>query len=432
MRAMSRGRCSGLATREGSLPQSGSLAFRGRRGARALAATASCVTAVLLATTGAQAVETRTIYSSLPMVGEQRESTEDVVRGEQMALEQASFAVDGVPVRLVSLNDGSEVSGRWEPGAVTRNARRAANDPSAIAYLGEFNSAGSALSIPLLNEAGILQVSPSNTYVGLTRREGGYAGEPDTYYPTGERTYGRVAPADHLQAGAVARYLQLVGVRRLFVVDDGSVYGKGLADLVRARLRARGIALVGRARLTGHGRNAVSIARRIRPARAGAMFFGGITANGPVRLWREVHRVNPRLPLFGGDGVGDSFFTRQIPRAAALRTRITLPTLPAARYPEEAQSFFTAFHARFGHRAQPYAIFGYEAMSLVLDCLHRAGPDADRAAVVAQLFKTADRVSVLGHYSIDRFGDTTLSVYGGYRISKLGSLVYERTIDSSR
>ena len=372
------------------------------------------------------------MYSSLPLVGDQRESTEDVLRGEQLALEQASFAVDGVPVRLVSLNDGGEGSGRWEPGAVTSNARRAANDPTTIAYLGEFNSGGSALSIPLLNEAGILQVSPSNTYVGLTRREGAYAGEPDTYYPTGKRTYGRVAPADHLQAQAVARYLQLIGVRHLFVVDDGGVYGKGLANLVRARLRARGIALVGRARLSGRGRNAGSIARRPGFARAGAMFFGGITANGAVRLWREVHRVNPRLALFGGDGIGDTFFARQIPRGAALRTRITLPTLPADTYSEAAQAFFTAFRARFGHPAQPYAIFGYEAMSLVLDCLHRAGPDADRAGVVAQLFKTADRMSVLGQYSIDRFGDTTLSVYGGYRISKLGNLVYERTIDSSR
>ena len=162
------------------------------------------------------------------------------------------------------------------------------------------------------------------------------------------------------------------------------------------------------------------------------MFYGGITENGAVGLWREVHRANPRAALFGGDGVGDSFFTRQIPRGAAQRTRITLPTLPPSRYPSAAQAFFTAFRARFGHPAQPYAIYGYEAMALVLDCLHRAGPAADRAAVVGQFFKTADRASVLGRYSIDRSGDTTLSLYGGYRVSRLGNLVYERTIDSAR
>jgi branched-chain amino acid transport system substrate-binding protein len=391
-----------------------------------------CLAAAHMPIGVAWGLETRTVYSSLPLVGEQQASTEDVVRGEQLALEQAGSTVDGVPVRLVSLNDGSEGSGRWAPGAVASDAERAAQDPSTIAYFGEFNSAASAISIPILNEAGILQVSPSNTYVGLTRPEGADFGEPLKYYPTGARTYGRVAPADHLQARAMSRYLQIRGVRRVFLVDDGEVYGKGLADLVRARLRGRGVAVVGRARLAKSARNASAVARQVRRARAGAMFFGGITENGAVRLWREVHRVNPSAALFGGDGIGDSFFTRQIPRGAALRTRVTLPARPPSAYPPSAQAFFAAFRARFGHPAQPYAIFGYETMALALDCLHRAGPGADRAAIVAQFFSTRDRESVLGRYSIDRFGDTTLPLYGGYRVSNLGNLVYDRTLDSSR
>ena len=73
-------------------------------------------------------------------------------------------------------------------------------------YLGEFNSGGSAISLPITNEAGILQVSPSNTYVGLTRAEGADKGEPDKYYPSGKRTFGRVVPADHIQAAAQVAY----------------------------------------------------------------------------------------------------------------------------------------------------------------------------------------------------------------------------------
>jgi len=65
-----------------------------------------------------------------------------------------------------------------------RNARRAAADSSAIGYIGEFNSGASAISMPILSEAGIPQISPSNTYVGLTRSGSGAApGEPDKYDP---------------------------------------------------------------------------------------------------------------------------------------------------------------------------------------------------------------------------------------------------------
>jgi branched-chain amino acid transport system substrate-binding protein len=72
---------------------------------------------------------------------------------------------------------------------------------------------------------------------------------------------------------------------------------------------------------------------------------------------------------------------------------------------------------RFGHAPAPYAEYGYEAMALVLDAMRRAGPQADsRDAVRRELFATRDRDSVLGRYSIDRFGDTTLATYGALRV----------------
>ena len=107
----------------------------------------------------------------------------------------------------MSLDDSTAAAGKWEPGATSSNARKAAQDKSTIAYLGEFNSGASAISIPILNQAGILQVSPSNTAVGLTRTEpGADKGEPDKYYPTGKRTYGRVVPTDDIQGARRPRY----------------------------------------------------------------------------------------------------------------------------------------------------------------------------------------------------------------------------------
>jgi branched-chain amino acid transport system substrate-binding protein len=384
--------------------------------------------AAALALPATAAAEDLTIYSSLPLVGVIKPQAQDTLRGEQLALEQAAGRAGAFSVRLVSLNDGTRRAGTWTPERAAANARRAVSDDSTIAYLGEFNSAASSISIPGLNEAGILQVSPANAYVGLTRREAAQPGEPRRYAPAGYRTFGRIAPADHLQAAAMAALLQQEGVRRLYVVDDLEIYGDGLADMVRSRAPARGIRLAGRRHL--RERNAAAIARSIRRSRADALFFGGVAENGAARLWRAVHRRNPKLKLFAAEGVTDRAFARGIPRGAAQRTLITNPTLDPAAYPPAAQGFYAAFRARFGHAPGAYGLYGYEAMSVTLDAIAHAG-SRDRRAVVNAFFATKDRDSVLGRYSIDANGDTTLSTYGVLRIAG-GRFVADRTIDSSR
>ena len=61
------------------------------------------------------------------------------------------------------------------------------------------------MTIPILNKGGLAQISPANTYVGLTTDEpGSEQGEPDKYYPTGERTYARIVPKDTIQGAALA------------------------------------------------------------------------------------------------------------------------------------------------------------------------------------------------------------------------------------
>jgi hypothetical protein len=97
------------------------------------------------------------------------------------------------------------------------------------------------------------------------------------------------------------------------------------------------------------------------------MLWAGITQNGAARLWKAVHRRNPRLKLFGPDGVAEPAFSRRLSRGAAKRTLLTDPALDPAAYPPAAQGFYAAFRARFGKEPEPYAIQGYEAMSVVLD-----------------------------------------------------------------
>src|SRR6266480_4369233 len=244
-----------------------------------------------------------TIYSSLPLQGDSRPQSESVVNGEKLALQEHGGKVGNYTIKYVSLDDSTAATGKWEPGATSSDARKAAQDKSTIVYLGEFNSGASAISIPILNEAGILQISPANTYVGLTRSEAADKGEPDKYYPSGKRTYGRVVPADHIQAAAQVSYQKDQGCKQLYILNDKEVYGKGIADGVEAGAESAGIKVVSNDGIDTKAANFRSLATKIKGSGADCMFFGGIVENKAVQVWRDVHAANPTMKLFGPDGV---------------------------------------------------------------------------------------------------------------------------------
>jgi branched-chain amino acid transport system substrate-binding protein len=390
--------------------------------------------AVLVLAAASAKAATLTVYSSMPLVGRDAPEAKDIVRAEQLALSQAG----PIGVRLRSLNDATRAADSWDPSRVALDARTAAFDPTTIAYLGEYNSGGSAVSIPIINQLGALQISPDNTYPGLTERTGLRGpGEPDKYYPTGERTFGRLIPTDVVQAGAIAASIREQRVQRVLLVDDGDLYGHELAILVRRRLSGTAIRTIGPLRFRTSTRQASAIARRLRAGRADAAFFGGVVEDHPDRLWRALHRSRPAAKLFGPDGLTDEGFARRLRGSLARSTFLTSTALPQRAYPPAAQPFFAAFRQRYGRAPHGFAIDGYEAMRLVLDDIAAArraiAPSTDldalRPAVLAQFFATRDRASPLGTYSIAPTGDTTLGRIGAYRVTAAGRLRFDHVID---
>jgi branched-chain amino acid transport system substrate-binding protein len=369
-----------------------------------------------------------TIYSSLPLQGDSRPQSVSVNNGEQLALEKAGSKAGKFSITYKKLDDATAAAGKWDPGATSADARKAAQDKSTIAYLGEFNSGASAISIPILNEAGILQISPSNTAVGLTRSKGADKGEPDKYYPSGKRTYGRVVPADHIQAAAQVTYQKDSGCTKLYILNDKEVYGKGLADQVVSSAKTQGLTVLGNDGIDPKAANYRATAGTIKSKGADCVFFGGITQNNAVQLWKDLNAAMPSAKLFGPDGVAESAFSSKIGSKAEKQTYITNPTLDPKLYPTAGQDFFKEYKAKYGKDPEPYAIYGYEAMSIALQAITNAGAKGnDRQAVIDAFYKIKDRQSVLGTYSIDPNGDTTLSDYGGNRIQG-GKLTFDKVI----
>jgi branched-chain amino acid transport system substrate-binding protein len=396
---------------------------RGTRIAAALVAVVavpSLVAARHTPTPAETAQQRVTVYSSMPLQGAGRPQALAVVRGARLALEEAGGRAGPHPVRYVSLDNSTARAKVWTPEATSVNARRAAQDGSAVAYIGEFNSGASAISIPILNEVPIAQISPTNTAIGLTRGgPGADLGEPPKYYPTGRRHYFRITPNDRVQAGALAVAMRGRGCRRVAVLNDGEVFGAGVGALVRRSARRIGLRVVHSSRIRVRARRHRGLARRVRRSGARCVAYTGITANGAVRLFRDLARALPRARLFGTDGIAESGFAD--PREGGVspkvgrRVLVTVATRAPAAMPEAGRAMLQRYATRYGQQfPDPFAIQGYESMRLVLDAVAAVGPR--RRAVIRWLHDVRDRQSVLGRYSFDRHGDTTLRDYGLYRI----------------
>ena len=376
-----------------------------------------------------------TIYSSLPLQGAARAQAVATVNGAKLALEQAGGKVGDFPIEYVSLDDSTAQAGGWEPGQTSANARKAISDDSTIAYIGEFNSGATAVSLPLLNEAGIAQVSPGNTAVGITSDDPGAGpGEPDKYYPTGNRTYARILPKDTYQGAALAALAKEEGCASAYILNDKEVYGTGLASNVELAAEKVGLEIEGNEGIDKNAPNYRSLGSKIKGTGAECFIYSGITANNAVQIFKDMAVALPDGALLGPEGVGETGFFDSgeggLPPDVASRVLITIPGLAPEEYPPAGQEFLERYQEEYGEKnPDRYAVYGYEAMSLILDSIERAGAGGgDRAAVVEQLLATKDREGVFGKYSIDENGDITLTPYGVYRIED-DAMVFDRSVE---
>lgn len=384
---------------------------------------------------GETAAKTLNVYSSLPMQGAQRQQSTAVVNGAKLALEQNGGKAGDITIKYTPLDDSTAQAGAWTPEATQANARKAAQDDSIGGYLGEFNSGASAISIPILNEAGVPQISPANTAVGLTSSDPGAApGEPDKYYPTGSRNYARIVPRDTIQGAALVSLMKQDGCTKVAVTNDKEVYGAGLARNVELAAKDQGLTITSNDPIDKNAPNYRSLASKAKGQGADCFFYAGITANNAVQLFKDFAAALPNAKLYGPDGVAEPSFADPkeggIPADVAKRTKATVATLAPDEYPPDGQQFFDEYAQKYGEKnPSPYAIYGYESMSLLLDAIKRSGT-GEKADIIKAIFATKDRKSVLGTYSIDENGDTTLTDYGVYSI-KGGELTFDETIKAA-
>lgn len=352
------------------------------------------------------------IVTSFPMRG--IAIGRSIVDAVELALTEVNGQVAGYPVELVKLDDGNE-TGQWSADLEKANVEQAVADPSVIAYIGPLNSGAAKVSIPIASRAGLLQISPSATWPGLTK-VGFEPGEPARFYPTGQRTFYRTCPTDDVQGPAAALWAKALGFRTVYIIDDGEAYGKGLADLFEQRAASAGLQVVGHETIDKTATDFMVTMSNLWRWKPDLVYFGGYTPNGAVPLLNQMRSVKPAITaaFMGADAIVDTAFV-QGGGAHAEGVYATLVGVPPSQLTGPGQAFFQAYQARYNRPPEAFAHYGYDAARVVFQAL-AAAPTKDRPGVLKAMATLQTLEGASGPFSFDANGDTTLIIVSGNQV----------------
>lgn len=354
------------------------------------------------------------IVSSLPRIGSAKAQTDTIVNGINMALDEAGDKAGPFTIEYTDMDDATAGAGAWTSEQETGNALRASDDPDVMVYIGTYNSGAAKISIPILNKAGLLMISPANTWPGLTKPGKGDPGEPEIYRPSGKLNYVRVVPTDDLQGALSAAWAKEMGVKRVYVLDDNEVYGKGIADLFAEACQELGILVLGHESIDTKAQEFKSLMTAIKATRPDLLYFGGTTQTKGGQLAKDMVAVGLHCPIMAPDGCHENAFIASAGRANVDgRAYITFGGLPPDALTGKGKEFVERYRAKYRSPPEAYAMYGYEAAKVALDAIERAGVK-DRAAIVKAALATKNfSKGALGTWSFDENGDTTLATISG-------------------
>ena len=205
---------------------------------------------------------------------------------------------------------------------------------------------------------------------------------PGKYYPSGRRNFLRVVAADEFQGGIGAHVMKSeLGVRKVYVLDDGSLYGKGVADWFANRAKASNLTVVGHAQWNRFEVNYRALMKEIKRSGADGVYIGGNFSRNGRRLIKDKLQIlggNKRVKLLVSDGfVGDAF----------LKVK--------------------GVNGAYGTRPADSVEATKAATQVLLDAIGRS--DGSRKDVINKLFSTK-LVTVIGPMSFDKYGDPRKAV----------------------
>jgi branched-chain amino acid transport system substrate-binding protein len=377
---------------------------------------ATDIAAVTATTPAGPAPPVIKIGVDLPLNGTDAELGEPVLNGAILAVEEANaqgeIVLDGVGYKLELVTRDDAIDGKQNPLQAGRNANYFVRDPQVLAVVGPYDSSLVPEIVPKLNAAGLAQISPADTSPGSTTDQ--------RFRPSGKVTYFRVCATDDLQARAISQYmLTALHLERIYVLDDTTPYGKGLADSVERYFNELGGTVLGHEGLPSELAQLRTYVTRIVESGAQVVVYSGTVNDNIALMTKEVSSSGVTFPPFVLVGEPGNLESRFVSFAGhrAEGTYATLIGLEANEL-STATSFVNAYNERFQAAMGVYSVNGYQAIRIIIDAIKRAGR-FDREAVRQAIASTQLTGEPMDQIAFDENGDIKSSWVSIYQVIEL-------------
>jgi branched-chain amino acid transport system substrate-binding protein len=372
------------------------------------------------------------IYTSWPMQGAMLAEGTGMKNGVDMAVAEVNGVVAGYCLEVVNLDDASPQTGSWDGAVEAENANKAVGDPLAIVYIGTYNSGAAKISIPINNRAHMAQITPANTYPGLTRKSGAAPGEPEIYRPMGFVNYFRVPPPDDVQGTVGAKWAKQLGHKKVYILNDQQLYGKGIADVFETAAKKFGIQVASNEGYDAKQPDQKPLLTKVRASGADLVYLAGVVDSGApivVRQMKDLGLVSARgVKVIGPDGLYQDDLLKGATCDAVLATdfRLTFASLPFEKMKGIGANTYENYKKKFGKEPTSYALYAAESARIAIDGIKRAAADiekgttpmAKREAVRKAIAGLKNFEGLNGKFSFDENGDTTLETMSGFKVVK--------------
>jgi branched-chain amino acid transport system substrate-binding protein len=345
-----------------------------------------------------------------PLSGELSALGLGIKNSVDLAIKQANEdnAIPGWTLELAAEDDQAS------PEVGKNAATKLAADDEVVAVVGTLNSSVSQSVQPVLNSAGILQISPANTNDTLTKGAD-FASNPERPFDN----YFRVCTTDSIQGPFAARYIfNELKLKKVATVHDKKTYGQGLVDAFSGEFTKLGGTIVSSQTINPDDKDFGAVISKIKPSAPQLLYYGGeYPQSGPLSQQMKAAGLN--IPLMGGDGMysGDYIKLAGSGGTGDLATSVGAPTEEL----ETAKKFVSDYEAAAYKEAyEAYGAYSYDAGQAVVLALKEALGGADdaksaRAAAIEAMGKVSFD-GVTGAVAFDEFGDTTTKVLTVYKV----------------
>ncbi len=384
----------------------------GAAGAAAAGLFAGCGGCNSSNTSGAEG--TIRLVSSLPRTGSARGQTNTIVNGIQMAIDDYGAKIGNFKIEYSDWDDATAAAGAWDGPTEKANAQKAIADPDVMAYIGPYNSNAAKISMPELNDAGLVQISPAVTWPGLTKKITGVApDEPEKYRPSKRITFCRVCTTDDLQGPLAADFaFEELKVKKVYILNDKELYGEGLAKMFKQQCDKIGLQTVGEDGIDTAAIEYGGLMTKIKGLNPDLVYFGGTTQSKGGQIAKDMVKSGLTCPMLAPDGCYEQAF---IDSAGAdnlnNRVYVTVVGLDPSQLTGKGAEFVKKYKEKYKNDPEAFAVYGYECAKVVLEAIKKVNKK-DREeilkAVLATKDFTAGAVGGGSGWSFDANGDTTL------------------------